>query len=237
MSDLRIGLIAEGKTDQIVIQASLKAILSQSFVLTLLQPETSDALGGAGPLGGGWGGVYGWCRQLMTMQYAVGANPSLIDFDLIIIHVDADIAGKHYSDYGISNGLNNLPCERPCPPPEDSVDALRSVVAGWLNLPSTGGLPVQWVFCTPSKCTEAWVIAALYKSTVPTILNEIECNGGLESWLSQRPVREGKLIRSGKKQTTAYLKIAQRVTDGWGDICSHCSQAIRFGDAVRATLI
>jgi hypothetical protein len=57
MSDLRIGLVAEGKTDQVVIEAALKAILERPFILTLLQPETSDPFGDAGPLGGGWGGV------------------------------------------------------------------------------------------------------------------------------------------------------------------------------------
>ena len=39
MSDLRIGLVAKGVTDQVVIEATLKAILPHAFVLTVLQPD------------------------------------------------------------------------------------------------------------------------------------------------------------------------------------------------------
>lgn len=48
MSDVRIGLVAEGKTDLVVIEAALQSILGdRSFVLKLLQPETSAPFGGA----------------------------------------------------------------------------------------------------------------------------------------------------------------------------------------------
>jgi hypothetical protein len=46
MSNLRIALVAEGPTDQIMVEAALKAILGRPFVLTVLQPKASDALGG-----------------------------------------------------------------------------------------------------------------------------------------------------------------------------------------------
>ena len=46
MCDLRIGLVAEGKTDLIIIEAALQSILGdRSFLITLLQPETSAPLG------------------------------------------------------------------------------------------------------------------------------------------------------------------------------------------------
>lgn len=236
MSDLRVGLIAEGETDRIVIEAALKVILDRPFVLSMLQPDTSKAFGDAGQFGGGWGGVYRWCRQLVKMHPQVEVNPTLTEFNLILVHLDADVAGMRYEESNIDNGLTDLPCQHACPPVEDSVNALRKVVAGWLNLPPTGTLPARWAYCTPSKCTEAWVVAALYQSTESAILTNIECNCGLETWLSQRPVREGRLVRSGKKKPLAYLKIAQKVTDGWESICTHCSQATRFRDEVRATL-
>jgi hypothetical protein len=68
MSDpLRIALVAEGVTDKVVLEAAVQSMLNgQTFILTLLQPEESVAFTGAGhagPLGGGWKGVYKWCRQ------------------------------------------------------------------------------------------------------------------------------------------------------------------------------
>ena len=39
---LKIGLIAEGPTDFEVIQAALKAILPDPFIMTLLQPEATQ---------------------------------------------------------------------------------------------------------------------------------------------------------------------------------------------------
>jgi hypothetical protein len=240
MSDLSIALVAEGKTDQIVISSALKAIVPRPFVLTLLQPETSDPLGGAGVLGGGWGGVYRWCRQLVSMQYSVGANPSLAAFDLVLLHVDADVAGMSYSDAKIDDGRTDLPCERPCPPAEDSVNALREAALGWIDLTPAVGLPERWVFCNPSKCTEAWVIAALYGATGNDILKGLECNLALEEWLCRRPKTEGKIIKrknqKTRKITSAYRNIANRVTNNWGLVQDLCPQSIRFTHDIQGRL-
>ena len=69
MSDpLRIALVAEGPTDRIVLEAAITALLGQrSFVLSLKQPEVSEAFtgGASGASGAGWGGVYRWCRTTM----------------------------------------------------------------------------------------------------------------------------------------------------------------------------
>ena len=236
MSDLNIGLIAEGKTDFIVIEAALKAILDRPFVLKLLQPETSASFGAAGPHGGGWGGVYRWCRQVVSMECPIGTNPSLAGFDLVLVHVDSDVAGMRYEEASIDDGRTDLPCERPCPPAEDSVKALRTVVAGWLDLQSSANLPEQWAFCNPSKCTESWVVAALYSHTEPLFMTGIECNPGMENWLSQRPIAEGRLIRSGKKKAAAYQSITRKITGEWPNICGHCLQAERFQNEVRFAL-
>ena len=44
MSEIRIGVAAEGPTDIVVIQAALNRIIDGPFVLTQLQPETSERL-------------------------------------------------------------------------------------------------------------------------------------------------------------------------------------------------
>ncbi len=236
-SDLSIALVAEGKTDLIVIDAALKAIVGRPFVLTLLQPETRDSLGGAGRFGGGWGGVYRWCRQLISMRYSVDANPSLAGFDLVLLHVDADVAGKSYTEANIYDGRTDLPCERPCPPAEESVDRLREVLMGWIDMGPADRLPERWVFCLPSKCTEAWVVAALYGATKDEILERLECSLVLENWLSRRPKGEGKIIKWNgkeyKKIRSAYRGIAKRITNNWRTVYEHCPQSSRFANEVQ----
>lgn len=237
MSDLRIALVAEGKTDLIIIEAALKSILDhRPFTLHLLQPEISDPFGGGGPHGGGWSGVYRWCRQLVSMHDVATGNPSLSGFDLIVLHVDADVAGMNYQSANINDGRADLPCQLPCPPAADSVDALRQVVWGWLDLPIGAVVPARWIFCNPSMSSEAWLVTALHHDAAPNIMTRIECYPELENWLAQRPIREGRLIRNEKKQTSAYRDVAPRLTAAWEEVCHHCTQASRFGDEVRAAL-
>ena len=80
MSDVRIGLVAEGKTDLVVIEAALQSILGdRSFVLKLLQPETSAPFGGAGQHGGGFieGFVYG--RMAATQVVVIHGGQIIMD--------------------------------------------------------------------------------------------------------------------------------------------------------------
>ena len=62
MSELiRIGLVAEGVTDKVVIEAAIEAMIGdRPYILKLLQPENSAFH--AGPFGGGWKGVSAWCN-------------------------------------------------------------------------------------------------------------------------------------------------------------------------------
>ena len=103
MSDpLRIALVAEGPTDGVVIEAALKAILGERpFVLTQLQPEGSLAFGA---LGAGWVGVYRWSRQSSGRGKGRLQNDALLfqTYDLLILHLDADVAGYNYEDGSIT---------------------------------------------------------------------------------------------------------------------------------------
>jgi len=190
-----------------------------------------------GHLGGVPGGVYRWCKQLVSMLEPVGENPSLSGFDLILLHLDADVASEEYSNANINDGTDDLPCRLPCPPAADSVDALRQVGRKWLALPGHGALPDRWIFCNPSMCPEAWLIAALYRDAEPEIMAEIECNPNLENWLSQRPKSEGdRFVSRGKKIVSVYQEIAPRITAAWDEVCACCSQAHRFTEEVRHAL-
>ena len=116
----RVHVVSEGPTDTVVIEAAVAHHL-EDFVLIQIQPERSLFGGDQGPLGGGWKGVRAWCRQAAE-QGGLEASGRLANTDLLIVHVDADVADEE-----------EIACARPCPPPSDTVDALREVVLSWIG--------------------------------------------------------------------------------------------------------
>lgn len=194
---LRIAVVAEGPTDGIVIEAALRAILpGQPFVLTQLQPEGSVAFG---QIGTGWGGVYRWCKQSIQRGNGRLTNDRLVieAFDLLVIHLDADVARQRYADAAITPDRYDLelPCEQPCPPPAATTDAVRAVLLSWC---SEAQAPANVVLCIPSKSTEAWVVAALFPNDAAVVAAvPFECFASPKSRLLQQP----KKVRIRKSQS------------------------------------
>jgi len=221
---LRIGLVVEGPTDRIVIGAVLQSILGgRPFVLTQLQPEDSLAFG---PLGSGWAGVYRWCKKATARGNGRLASDALLflSLDLLILHLDADVAGKRYEDENSIRpdpGDGHLPCEQPCPPASASTDRLRQVLLSWCGETVT---PPKTVICMPSKSTEAWVVAALYPADI-AMKREIECLPDPESRLSQQPRR----TRIHKTQKD-YSNRSSAIAKAWPRLASPESlgEALRF---------
>jgi hypothetical protein len=224
MSDpLRVALVAEGPTDRIVIEAALRAMLpDRPFVLRQLQPEGSLAFG---ELGGGWTGVYRWCRQAAARGRGRLADDALLfeNYHLLLLHVDADVAGKRYSDGSVTpqSGDEALPCERPCPPASATTNALRSVLLSWCG---EAAVPARTVICMPSKSTEAWVVAALFPHDL-AMKRGIECFPDPQSRLGQQP--KSRRIR---KRQADYQGIADRLEEAWPRLAAHgeLSEAHRF---------
>ena len=195
-------------TDQIVIEAALQAILPQAFVLTLLQPEPTHT-----NRGGGWCGVFRWCRDLQSRGYSgLAGDPTLDLFDVVILHLDADVAEKSYADCGTgmdhaAAGFPELPCARPCPPPEDTVTVLREVLLAWLGVPQEDA---KTLFCMPSKSTESWLASAILPDLHP-LLDGIECKSGVPTSLAQLP----KAQRIKNKSIRDYRVQERAITAGW----------------------
>lgn len=233
MSELKIGLVVEGPTDAVVLQAGLAAFLGTPFIATTLQPQVP-----AGSPGTGWGGVYRWCRQVASLKSeTLSENPILRNLDVIIIQIDADVAGMSYADAGIHEPvLNDLPCEVPCPPASDTVDLLFSVVHGWLSPTRPGD---YGIICVPSKCIEAWVAAGLYSQTTPELMDELECSDVILAYFQNKPARK-RLIRSKKgkpkKIRSRYLEISESLTKEWENITKYCPQAGLFQKAVENSM-
>ena len=239
VSDPVIAAIVEGKTDIIVIEAALNAILEKPFTLIQLQPDESDAFGGFGKTGGGWGGVYKWCRQIVSHGFSnIENNHVFHQFDIIIIHLDADVAEKRYSDIDIDDPPgDNLPCSCPCPPASHTVEALKKVMLTWLNQSQTGE---KTVFCIPSKNTETWVTVALFAGSDPRILEDIECNKTIYNYLMSKPARN-RLIRSvkgkAKKITVQYQNRKSDIENAWPLVIQHCFQAKVFYTIIHENLV
>ncbi|MCD6588466.1 MAG: hypothetical protein J7K88_07940 [Candidatus Fermentibacteraceae bacterium] len=226
--NLRIGIVCEGPTDFIVIQAALNAVISKDFTATLLQPEDTPK---SKKLGTGWCGVFKWCRDnLFSENYQVIVLRKT--FHAVIIHLDADVAEKRFSDCGLDSP--GLPCVSPCPPSGDTVKKLKNLLKSWMP-----GNPLdnRTVICIPSVCTEAWVVTALYGKLNPDILTEIECNETVENYLAGKPARERLIIPSTlKKRTERYRASAVKISNNWDMVTEHCSEAKKFEDDIRILL-
>jgi hypothetical protein len=234
MSDLRVGVVVEGDTDLVLIQAALKAILPRPFVLSQLQPEPTLPR-----MGTGWGGVFRWCRAFTAGGYSrLVDDPKLAGFDLLIIHLDADVAGYAYADYGReieeqarAASLPHLPChpsEIACPPPANAVNAMRSRLLAWLGVAQPGP---KVVLCLPSKTTDSWLAAVRLD---PSFLFHagLECQPDLVPMLASLPLAR----RVKKKAKREYLLHADEVTREWSRIVAACSQARCFDSEVRSAL-
>jgi hypothetical protein len=225
---LRLALVGEGPTDAIVVEAALRAILAdRPFVLTQLQPEQSIAFG---PLGGGWGGVYRWCKQAARQAGGQLGQFRLLDhFDLLILQLDADVADLQYQDANVVPDAEDaqLPCALGCPPVEATTNALRAVLLTWCG---EREVPPRTVLCTPSKNTDTWLVAALFPNDQAVqAAQPFECHPLPAGRLAQQPK-----ARRLRKTQAAYRENTAKLTDGWAGL--QLSEARRFEREVTAAV-
>jgi hypothetical protein len=229
MSEPRIGLVAEGPTDYVLINAALKAILQRPFVLTLLQPEPTLPA-----LGNGWGGVLKWSDAASQRHTgSLDADPTLALFDLLIIHLDVDVARMQYADCdlvekAVEKAWPVLPCSQPCPPVVNTCAALHRVLSGWLGNAQPG---IKTVLCLPAQSTGAWLVAALLPAT-HALCQGLECNPAAEGGLAILP----KAQRVKRKSPIEYRRHAAALERNWIAVKALCSQAANFEQAVVAVL-
>ena len=185
-----------------------------------LQPEESQAFGS---MGTGWDGVYRWCRQASARAGGPLRNdPLFLTYDLLILHLDAEVTHEDYRNAGIVDPVNDLPCSHPCPPPEDSTNALRNVMLRWIG---ERDVPPKTVLCTPSQMTETWVLCALYPNITKRIPGNLECFPTPDRRLQVQP-KAGRI----KKTVIAYQGRADEIAQAWDQARARCSEAERFSN-------
>jgi hypothetical protein len=215
-------VVCEGPTDLTVLMAVVAAIDPDRAPPVMIQPETSRGFGHSGPHGGGWKGVKGWCETARDAG-GLAAVGLLQGDDVLVVHVDADIA----VDAEVS-------CARPCPPARDTCDALRAtILCEWLGLATPAPRLVLFV---PSKATEAWVLAALYPHELPQELPH-ECIADPARRLVGKPER---LVRSKggsvKKHPPAYDRERPRLQAAWTTVVASTPEAARLDSELRSVL-
>ena len=216
---LRIGLVAEGPLDAIVIKAALDAFLPP-YTLSTLQPESTNPR-----FGGGWGGVLKWCHEVRKRNPgSLTDDPLLANIDVLILHLDGDVAYGSYSDCGSlpagDHGWRPLPCSSPCPPAKDTCDNVAQTLRSWLGTVDPGN---RTVFCVPAMSGGAWLAAAILPAGHRLLSGCPECELELEDSLGS--LKKSHRIKKCKKDYDAHAKY---VTDKWVDVRSMCSQAERF---------
>ena len=230
MSDLRVAIIAEGPTDEIIISAALKAILTRPFVPNLIQPEPTRP-----QFGGGWCGVLKWCADFAARGFpSLEEDPTLSLYDLFVIQLDADVADFSYADGGVGlpqvaqqEGWEMLPCSHPCPPPEGAVNNLKPVLLSWLHIPAIGD---RTVLCIPSKSSEAWLASAVYPAN-HGLMAGIECSLDMAGRLAQLP--KGRRI---KKTAREYRNHEKTVEAAWPAVRRMCTRADAFHQEIDAVV-
>jgi hypothetical protein len=219
---LRVALVAEGPTDGVVIEAALQAIIPEDrpFILKQIFPEGSDTFG---KMGTGWAGVYRWCHQSARRGAGRLEGDSVLfqNYDLLILHLDADVAANKYANGSIAPNPTDapLPCERPCPESHDTTNALREVLLSWCG---EANVPAKTVICMPSKSTEAWVVAALFPND-RSVLADIECFPNPQSRLAQQSAKSriSKSVRDYRSKASDFVA-------AWPRLSGPLTEALRF---------
>ena len=230
---LRLALAVEGPTDRIVLESILDAELpNQEIQIQTLQPEGSVAFESATSpkTGMGWGGVYRWSRQSALEGGGSVSDSSVLDHhDLLIVHVDADIAGKTYASISIHDApSDDLPCERPCPPARNTTDPLRMAILNWLGETCC---PSNVVLCTPSKKTDTWVLAAVWPDNPLMSRRDWECHPSPEGQFSAMPKNKRLSKRPGD-----YEGHRDTIRREWPNICTRLTEAARFEAELQAAV-
>lgn len=221
MSDqLKVAFVVEGKTDFFILKKVIEKFLDgRDFDAQCIHPEESQAF-----LIGGWAGVCRWCQgsgRLIDTPYFV--------HDILILQLDADVAGNSYSDGHITDPFpeSTLPCEEPCPPASATTNRLRNVALRWMGETDDRGISSKVVFCIPSKALETWILVGLFPEDRIANLPTLECRDNPESTLQSKPL-DRRLVRSGRKIPEKYEELAPEFANNWNTVKARCGEAERF---------
>ena len=229
MSEYRVGIIAEGKTDIYLIEGILIcAFPEHRFIFQLISPTEGELFTGQKKEGFGWRGVYKACCEFASRWDLVKTGNML---DLLVVHLDGDVAYAEYQQANIEKQRQDLPCAMPGDSIETAGEKLQQVVCDWLE--TVGKDKPVIAFCLPFINTEAWVGYLAYpeyrkKFTEKSLEDEIY------TWLiAIGKSNRDKLLRNKggrvRKIPQSYRRVMDAVTaEDWEALKTSYVQARRF---------
>lgn len=230
---VNIGTVVEGPTDRLVLEAMITHILPGKHRFFRLQPMETF-----GETGTGWKGVRKWCRDTWRREgnrlekiLSQSTGPAL---DLLIIQVDADIAGE----WDLLNEDRSSPeIQKPCPPVENTAVCLRQVIKEWLNRET---LPAGVLLTLPAQDIEHWIFAALFPEDECCCRDDYECSKrekespaylfSLSQYGKLTSRKSGKI----KKHVRSYQKITHQISVNIDHIARICTQGRRFIEELKS---
>ena len=209
---MRVGLVAEGPSEGLVLEALVAEYYPDSEV-RLIQPDQTLAR----HLGGGWKGVRAWCRENSERLELIMQGIEGDELDMLVIHADCSMARQVQAD-------------RPCPPASDTADALRTVIFDdWLNL---GAIPDYLVLMTPAQMTDTWFVVA--GEHITSQLRPIECAIGVENRLVGLGIYSRRSSGEARKPRIEVEALADQVAKNWPNVRRTCAEARRFWHEFQA---
>jgi hypothetical protein len=211
---LRVGIIAEGKSEWLVLEAIMRKLYT-NIEFERLRPDMTHT--SKSPYG--WRGVKAWCQEMGPTLETFMTGVKGRELHLLVIHTDCSMAHNENAD-------------RPCPPAVDTANALHQVIfERWLDRKD---LPPFVVVALPSKSTDAWVVAAL--DPPYSKLASVECEWNAENELVARRLLRKK-DGAVKKSEVQYKPLAEQTARRLDEVQARCRQAHRFVEDFLAATV
>lgn len=221
---MNVGIVAEGPRDFDVFVEVMDYLSPNTFSFFPIQPNVSETEG-FGSYGAGWKGVIKWCEQF-TDSNKIGEYINLFipKLDILIIHVDADIARE-----------TEINCY--CEPidVQKTVDNLKELINDKLDDSKTDS-PI--IFCIPSDNTEAWILCAY----APELHNPPEeILEGIQKpdyHLANKPLSLLKKKNGKPKKSEVKYRdeLIPKLLQEWNNVRVKCTQAEKFSNDVLSSL-
>lgn len=241
MKRVKIRVIAEGPTDQLVIRELVNAYVTTQpkldFEIDFINEQpTADRTSG-----GGWGMVYKWCLQTPASEreatyFGAGLfanNMGGSSCDALLIHMDSDICEK------IGDKTNISPVPTKNAPPSARGVFIKQVIEEWL-WPDQTERKGKHIIAPAVEAIEAWLVAGLSDNDLDPESNHNILKRLAE--LDHELIKNTKIphdIKSPKKNDKTYGKIlnvaktnVSRILDRCPHFNSMVNEIILTADAV-----
>jgi len=244
MTSIKVGIVAEGPSDLVVIRKLFGEYFKESGVpgvdleFSNLQPYI-DNTSKSGYSEGGWLMVYKWCLahspELRKSTYfdkgIFAEDMDAFQVSGIIVHMDADICSE-LKEVGAVDDCPTDACA-----PEKRGEYIRLVLQSWL-WPNGEEVDKQHILCPAVESTEAWLVSGLSDELNPESLPDIQRILAQLDYAVVKGKKPPEKIKKPNKKAENYETISEIASIQVSRIAERCqhfkSAANELVDLVRA---